>query len=182
MEINKLVETYEEGDIKLDIGCGPSPRPGYIGCDFQGSPDVLMELRTTWPFRDNSVGTVYAHHVLEHFGVGEIHDVIAEAWRVLENDGCLIGIVPHGHSDLAIADPQHKMRWLEWTPGRFCKQLYDKNGVGQRLPYKPWIVETVLSSPHSDFAAYDKEAFFFARKHFTNVFEHLAFVMRKTHA
>jgi predicted SAM-dependent methyltransferase len=183
MDVNKLVEIYEEGKVKLDIGCGPAVRPGYTGCDLhEKAADVIMDLRKTWPFKDNSVGTVYASNILEHFDGDEIHYVIAEAWRVLEYDGCLIALVPHGHSDLQIGDPHHKMRWLEYTPHRFCAKTFDRIRMGQGLPYRSWKVETVLLDPHPDFAGYDEKAFFFARKHFVNVFQHLAFVMRKTHA
>ena len=179
MELDKLVEKYAEGDLKIDIGCGTRKRPGWTGCDFIGSPDVLMDLRTTWPFRDNTVGTIYSHHVLEHFQASDLIHIFSEAWRVLEPDGCLIAVVPHGHSDLAVGDPQHLFRWLEWTPKRFCSQIYDKSQMGQGLDFKPWIVEEVVAEPHKDFASYSKEAFFFAKQHFTNAFNHLAFVMRK---
>jgi SAM-dependent methyltransferase len=176
----EFIETYEEGDVKLDIGCGRHKRPGYIGCDFIGEPDVLMDLRNPWPFEDNSVDTIYSHHALEHFDRDEIRPLFCEAWRVLKPDGCLIGIVPHGHSDLAIGDPQHRMRWLEFTPYAFCSQKYDKSGMGQGLPFRPWVVEAVMCIPHKDFDKYGEKEFFFARKHFTNVFDSLAFVMRKT--
>lgn len=182
MELRRLIRTYEEDGVKLDIGCGERKLPGYTGVDlYSKDADLRFDLAKPWPIEEGSVSTIHAYHVLEHFDLVDIHTVMTEIWKALEYDGCLIGIVPHGHSDLAIGDPQHKMRWLEWTPHRFCAQVYQKSGMGQGLPYKPWIIECVYSTPHPDFkdTAKDKERFHFIKQHMINVYEQIMFVMRK---
>ncbi len=55
--------------VKLDIGCGPSPKEGFIGCDiiaFNNSIKVFHAGRDKWPFENDSVDEVHASHFLEH--------------------------------------------------------------------------------------------------------------------
>jgi SAM-dependent methyltransferase len=55
-----------EGNLTLDVGCGKCKR-GDIGVDLQRSPevDVICDAQLL-PFRDNSFGTVFSSHVLDH--------------------------------------------------------------------------------------------------------------------
>ena len=46
------------------------------------------------PFADNSVGLLYASHILEHFSRGEVTGVLKEWHRVLEPGGTLRLAVP----------------------------------------------------------------------------------------
>ena len=62
--------------LKLDLGCGPNPREGFIGVDARqfgcdgvetdGKVDVIHDLRTDWPWKDGSVEEVHSSHFLEH--------------------------------------------------------------------------------------------------------------------
>lgn len=182
MKLKDVLKTYVHGDVKLNVGCGTRKKPGWVNCDLFQDPDVRMDMRERWPFADESVGTVYAIHVLEHFDRDEIWSVMAEAWRVLEYGGHLIGLVPHGHSDLAQAMPTHKMLWMEDTPGQFTTQFLEDSGLEQGLPLRPWSIEAKLCEPTKDFEGWDEEQLRFARRHYNNVYVHFIFVMRKVHA
>lgn len=55
--------------IRLDIGCGNSKMPGFVGMDYfqYGNVDIVWDIeRTPWPLPDNCVSTAIASHILEH--------------------------------------------------------------------------------------------------------------------
>jgi predicted SAM-dependent methyltransferase len=83
--------------IKLNIGAGSTTYTGFINCDYsdQYNPDYVFDLeKDQWPFEDNSVTHVIAHHVLEHLGEGYFH-ALKELYRVCDS-GAIIDIkVPH---------------------------------------------------------------------------------------
>jgi hypothetical protein len=38
---------------KLNLGCGPNPKPGWINIDlFDSRADLQLDLREKWPFAD----------------------------------------------------------------------------------------------------------------------------------
>ncbi len=100
-------DQFTEGPIKIDIGCGPWKKEGFIGIDNEeGSTqwknvpgakaiDINYDLSKGIPFADGTVEEVFASHFLEHtdlmFMLGEIH-------RVLKPGGKLEFIVPYANS------------------------------------------------------------------------------------
>jgi ubiquinone/menaquinone biosynthesis C-methylase UbiE len=59
-----------------------------------------------FPFDDNSVTDVIAHHVFEHIGDG-FFDLVKELYRVCE-DGAIIDVeIPHHRHDDMYGDPSH---------------------------------------------------------------------------
>lgn len=66
-KIQKLLE--EKQGIRLDIGGGDNPNPGFVNIDILPLPkvDIVWDLeRTPWPLPDECVLTATASHVLEH--------------------------------------------------------------------------------------------------------------------
>ena len=53
------------GLAKVDIGGGLYPRPGYLTVDQEGA-DITCNLEEGIPLEDNSVGVLYASHIIEH--------------------------------------------------------------------------------------------------------------------
>lgn len=96
--------------MKLNIGAGDTQFNGFVNCDYDANcnPDYVFNLETEdWPFEDNTVEEVIAHHVLEHLGEGYFH-VITELYRVCKH-GAIINIrVPHHRHDHFVNDPTHK--------------------------------------------------------------------------
>jgi predicted SAM-dependent methyltransferase len=86
--------------LKLNIGCGFNKLDGYVNVDGfpDCGPDVIWDLeRTPWPFPEDSVDEIVAHHVLEH--IGQATDVffaiVKEIYRVLRHGGEIRINVPH---------------------------------------------------------------------------------------
>ncbi len=55
--------------MKLDLGCGPKKKAGFIGVDQlpMAGVDVVADLRVTpWPWLDDSVDQVHCAHFVEH--------------------------------------------------------------------------------------------------------------------
>ncbi len=54
---------------KLDLGCGPKKRAGYVGVDALPAPgvDYVIDIETEpLPFPDGSVSHVFSSHCPEH--------------------------------------------------------------------------------------------------------------------
>lgn len=83
------------GKIKLNLGCGRKILDGYINVDIVRSPratrdpEIFCDLRKL-SLPDNYADEAMAIHVIEHFYVWEVVDVLIEWRRVLKPGGLLI--------------------------------------------------------------------------------------------
>jgi hypothetical protein len=96
--------------LKLNLGSGRRPQPGYINVDRFGTPDVLHDLEQfPWPWETNSVGEVVLSHVLEHLGetTQAYFGVIKELYRICAPGATIHITVPHPRHDTFITDPTH---------------------------------------------------------------------------
>lgn len=109
--------------MKLNIGAGSKRYPGYLNVDMDAgsTPDFIVDLeKDIYPFDDNSVDSVLAHHVLEHMGDGFFH-CIKELYRICQH-GAIIDIrVPHPRHDTFLIDPTHKRPIYPHTLDMFSK-------------------------------------------------------------
>lgn len=129
--------------LRLDLGCGNTPRDGFEGVDIAGdkAKHKVDLFRFPWPWEDNSVEEIHASHFLEHIPAREVEDrdyngcgvafagkehnrflgqdmlfaFMDEAWRVLKPGGFMHVIVPHLRSDRAFQDPTHRRFFCEAT-------------------------------------------------------------------
>lgn len=81
--------------ILLNLGCGGRAIDGWIGIDKAGNwsgnaPDVDADLRSL-PFPDNYADEAIAIHVIEHFWVWDVPDLLKEWVRVIK-PGCKLVI------------------------------------------------------------------------------------------
>ncbi len=86
--------------IKLDLGCGKSKRPGYIGIDHVDQDDVdhVVNLEhDSIPFDDRSVDEIYSSHCFEHMST--LANVFREISRVAKEDALLEIWTPFAWSD-----------------------------------------------------------------------------------
>lgn len=94
--------------LKLDIGSGERPTPGFYGVDLVELPgvDILADLNEPLALLpDNSVGTIVSRHVLEH--VENLIPVLAEFRRICRPDGRIEIVVPHFSNPYFYSDPTH---------------------------------------------------------------------------
>ena len=85
--------------MKLHIGCGEKYLPGYKHIDIikREHIDYVTDARDLYNIVNEGghcVEEIYACHVLEHFGRGEIDYVLYEWARVLKKGGVLRVAVP----------------------------------------------------------------------------------------
>jgi SAM-dependent methyltransferase len=121
--------------IRIDIGCGPNKKPGFIGCDQTAFPnvDVVADLNKTWPWKDSTVDEAHSSHCLEHFDSIERVHFLNELWRVLKPGAKATIITPHWASCRSYGDPTHK-----WPPMSEFLWFYLK---------KDW---RMANAPHTD--------------------------------
>jgi predicted SAM-dependent methyltransferase len=103
--------------MNLHLGCGYKKMQGWINVDSleKVNPDQVVDLRMwVWPWKDNSVYAIYAHHVFEH--LPDPCHIMMECWRVLEPGGTVEAVVPYAMSTLAFQDPTHVSFWTDVTP------------------------------------------------------------------
>lgn len=106
--------TDNDGDVpvKLDLGCGPRKKEGFIGVDFDDKwpgVDVAADLTKRFPYPDSSVDEIWAHDVIEHLP-DRIH-TMNELWRVCKA-GAEVNIrVPSTDGRGAFQDPTHVSFW-----------------------------------------------------------------------
>ncbi len=96
--------------MKLNIGAGSTRYDGFLNVDYDAlnEPDYCFNIENEpWPFENNSVTEVIAHHIMEHLGEGYFH-VMKELYRVCKH-GAMISIrVPHHRHETFLDDPTHR--------------------------------------------------------------------------
>jgi hypothetical protein len=100
--------------VRLDFGCGPRKREGFLGVDrhpFAGVDHVVDLTQAPWPWPDNSVEEAHASHFIEHLTAVERTRFVNELYRILIPGGKCQVIVPHWASCRAYGDPTH-----QWPP------------------------------------------------------------------
>lgn len=96
--------------LKLNLGAGLNPQPGYLNVDKHGEPDLRCDLEAfPWPWGDDSVDEILLIHVLEHLGAASdtFIGIMKELYRVCAPDALIRIAVPHPRHDHFIGDPTH---------------------------------------------------------------------------
>lgn len=86
------------GPKRLNLGSGHVPKDGYINVDFRAVPgvDVVGDV-TALEFQHGTIDAIFASHLIEHFPVRALHDVVLPHWRnLLRPGGELVLIAPDG--------------------------------------------------------------------------------------
>lgn len=125
--------------MKLNIGGGDVKLEGFVNLDYDkhSNPDYAIDLeKDRFPFEDNTVEAVVAHHILEHLGEGYFH-CLQEIYRVCKH-GALIDVrVPHHRHDSFASDPTHRrpitIVGLQLFSKKFNKHCRDAGYPSSRL-------------------------------------------------
>jgi predicted SAM-dependent methyltransferase len=93
---------------KLDLGCGSSKKPGYLGLDslpLKGV-DIVHNLEEfPYPFTENEIDEIWMDQVLEHIPVPI--KVVEELYRICKNGAKIHIGVPYFRSAYSAIDPTH---------------------------------------------------------------------------
>lgn len=95
-----------EKELKIDLGSGHSPAPGYKSLDIseEHKPDYVCDLEgAVLPFENDSVTEFRASHVFEH--IENFIPLMNELYRCLKPGGLLRAMVPIDKA--AFQDPTH---------------------------------------------------------------------------
>jgi SAM-dependent methyltransferase len=144
--------------IRLDIGGGNNPNPGFVNIDILPLPkvDIVWDLeKTPWPIDSESVLTATASHVLEHINPhkGVFIDVMNEIWRVLKPNGQFAFVVPHAASHGYAQDPTH-CNMINETTMHYFDPDPEYRSIGPQLwnfyRPKPWKIERQYFNPEGN--------------------------------
>lgn len=83
------------GEIKLNIGCGPSLIEGWLNCDIHLHPgSMFLDATQPFPLPDASVRYIRCEHFIEHLDYAQGEFFLRECRRVLKDGGVLRLITP----------------------------------------------------------------------------------------
>jgi SAM-dependent methyltransferase len=94
---------------KVNLGCGPDIKEGYLNVDFEKNPGVnlIYDLnKIPYPFKDNNFQEILMINVLEH--LNDPYLVMKEIHRISEPRARIFIRTPHFSSNNAWGDLQHK--------------------------------------------------------------------------
>ena len=99
--------------IKVDLGAGQYPTPGFVRLDFDPvGTDIVWDITNGIPLPDGSVSELYTSHFLEHLIPTDLHMVLQEIWRVCAPDAMVTIKLPHGDTPAGRL-PCHYSYWTE---------------------------------------------------------------------
>lgn len=112
------------GGLRINLGCGSKPKPGFLGVDLgeHSAADVKMDvLAYLRSLPDASVAEVYSRHMLEHFEPAPLRELLAQVDRVLMPGGQVQFIVPHYSNPYFHSDPTHRQAFGVHTFSYLCE-------------------------------------------------------------
>lgn len=120
-----IIEAEKAVGLKIDLGCGPNKKEGFLGVDsieFDGVDHVFDIGTDVWPFEDGSVTEANCSHCLEHLTPKQRCWFANELYRVLAKGGTCSLTTPSWRSGRAYGDPTHQWppisEWFYWYLNR----------------------------------------------------------------
>jgi predicted SAM-dependent methyltransferase len=82
------------GHIRVNLGCGEKPLPGYLNVDLRPLPevDILADVRRL-PFDRGALAEIASAHLVEHFREHQLRTVILPYWLDLLKPGGRVRII-----------------------------------------------------------------------------------------
>lgn len=141
-------DARDKGLHIVELGGGINPRAGCnINIDLEDG-NVKHDLNKGIPLPDNSVGVIYASHILEH--LHDKHKIMCEIHRVLVDGGWAFIQVPSTDGRGAFQDPTHVSYWNEncfWYYTRKDKAAFIRNDT---VRFQAFKLDTFYWEPRSD--------------------------------
>ena len=151
---NRMRKTEKIRGRILDLASG-TKRPSYyrflkvdadleivsIDISDERKPDIKADLEKPFPFKDNEFDYVFCFNLLEH--IFNYRNLIGESFRVLKENGKLIGTVPFLGS--VHGDPDDYFRYTRSTLNKLFQEAGFKEIKIEALGYGPFSVGYYLS-------------------------------------
>lgn len=115
---SKVIKELLKGSrpIKLELGAEDRRMDGWTSVDMNDKCALNLDLTVPLPFPDNSVSMIYSSHVLEHFKITELFNLLNECKRILRPDGIFSASVPNARIYIeAYHSPEN------FNPDLFCR-------------------------------------------------------------
>ncbi|OAJ51514.1 hypothetical protein A6V36_15935 [Paraburkholderia ginsengiterrae] len=138
--------------VKVDLGCGPVKRPGFVGIDRFPLPgvDITADVNKGIPLPQDSVDYLVASHSLEHFD--DLPSVIHEIHRVCKDRALVTIVAPYSATGLNLANPYHVQVFNEHTARFFTNAAETALQVAD-YDFPSAINWGLASSDHSNWRA-----------------------------
>ena len=116
-------------DLKLNIGCGTKPLPGWTNIEKypSGHEDMVGDICAGLDLPDACASEILLDNVIEH--LDSIPDAMAELHRLLAPGGRLVILTPHYSSAASWRDPTHRSHLGFFSMAYFCSEKGD-NYIG----------------------------------------------------
>lgn len=90
----RTFDSIEPGE-KLDLGCGMTPKSGYVGVDIDPPAGAIQhDLTDPLPIEAGIVDEIVCEHVVEHLDRSDVVSILNECCRILRDDGIMRVAVP----------------------------------------------------------------------------------------
>ena len=128
--LEKVSRFLQISPIKLNLGCGPNSKKGWVNIDlFERTAGLQLDLRERWPFLDETVSYIYSEHLFEHFDFHtEVPHFLAESLRVLAPGGVFDVVVPDTEPPIRAYGNPNAIYWStlakRWHP-QWCQTELD---------------------------------------------------------
>ena len=129
-EVKKAQRFITSQPLKLNLGCGPNRKEGWVNVDlYDPRADLRLDLREPWPFPADIASHIYSEHVFEHFEFHvEVPRFLAEARRILRTGGVFDVVVPDSNPAIKAYGNPGAAYWLtsakRWHP-EWCQTELD---------------------------------------------------------
>lgn len=145
-DVLQIIDSYKPKGVKIDLGCGESKQPGFIGVDIRNLPgvDIVQDLESfPWVIPDECAELVIASHLVEHINParGGFLKFMDEVWRILMPNGVFMLSTPYAGSPGYWQDPTHVNPCNEVTWAYFDPMEPRSNGLLYSIyKPKPWKI------------------------------------------
>lgn len=138
-----LLKKHAQG-IKIDLGGGGNPQPGFLNVDIRALPqvDVVQDFEEfPWRIPDGIASLVMASHLVEHINPAKFTFMkfMDEVWRIMKPGGQFMIAYPYAGSPGYFQDPTHvnpcnERTWAYFDPLEAGGHLY------KIYKPKPWRI------------------------------------------
>lgn len=136
----------DQRELKLNFGCGPNKKPGWINIDLFDGADLQLDARRPVPLPDRCAAMVYSEHFFEHLEhSSETGLFLNECFRLLRPNALFSVGVPDTQWTLeATADWLEAVKLHGWHPGCSTKMELLNDHFRQHGEHKyAWDFETL---------------------------------------